>query len=66
MEVRLALVAEIIEEHKLRIIDGRYMCSCGVPIGTVGSVSDEFTKVTTAYAAHTLHAAISKLRAALE
>jgi hypothetical protein len=66
MEVRVALVSEVIEEHKLSIADGRYMCSCGTPIGTVGSVKDEFTKVTTMYAAHTVHAAISKLRAALE
>jgi hypothetical protein len=38
-------------EHLLRVVDGKYLCKFGAPIGTVGGVLQEFAKVTMTFAA---------------
>jgi hypothetical protein len=69
MDVRNALINEIVEQHKLRIIDGKWVCSCGDhPLGTPGSIEDkdrEMTALGMVYGAHLLHRAIDALRDAL-
>jgi hypothetical protein len=33
------------KEHILRLVDGKYLCKSGAPIGTVGGVWQDFAKV---------------------
>ena len=39
------------KEHILRVVGGKYLCKFGAAIGVVGSVSQEFAKVTMTFAA---------------
>jgi hypothetical protein len=70
VEVRNALINQIVEEHKLKVIEGRWACSCGMcPLGTVGVVKPmerEIEIAASLFACHVLNKALDSLIAALK